>query len=65
MAKDKDIQKAEDAAQEKEGCVAVGVFDDKGNFMREYSAEIHGEIFLENAKEFSAQYSGSTIKKLR
>lgn len=65
---DKSAEKAAKAA-EKAGTEAVGVYNKLGQFVREYSAAVHGEKFVQLAEQFAAapknEHFGYTVKKLR
>jgi len=56
-------EKAAKAAA-KAGAEEVGVYQN-GQFVRSYSAEIHGENFTQLAEEFAAQHPKREVRKIR
>lgn len=52
------------ATAEKVGANALAVYNPRGQFVREYSVEIHGAKFKDNAEEF-AKNIGGTVRKVR
>lgn len=51
-------------AAEKVGAEALGVFNKRGTFVREYSAEVHGEDFKAKAEEYAKKIGGE-VRKIR
>lgn len=61
MTKKQEETKKAEKAEEKVGASALAVYKNN-SFIREFSVEIHGEKFRENAETFASKINGEVRK---
>lgn len=68
MAKEKEavkeVEEKEERAEAKVGALALGVYNARGSFVREYNAELHGSRMKECAESYAKKIGGE-VRKLR